>query len=102
MNTILSLGIGTIFIGVFGYIFEMVGSGAQGIMFVPFLMIVIDTSPPEAVALLVDIMGTMIRTTSLMMVCILTTMVTALLWFGLESKINKIEQAEVVFLLDDS
>lgn len=101
INSIPNIGILNIFIGGFGYIFEILASGGQGIMFVPFLLIIIDTSPPDAVYMLVDLVNTMIKTTSLMMVCILSTMITALFWFGLMNKITKIEHAEAIFLLDD-
>jgi len=101
INSILYLGLLNILIGSLGYIFEILSSGAQGIMFVPFLLILIDTSPPEAVLMLNDIIGTMIRSTSLMMVCILVTMITALFWFGFMNMIAKIEYAEAIFLLED-
>ena len=101
MNVILCLGILNILFGVFGYTFEIFASGGQGDMFVPFLIIIINTTPPEALQMLINIVDTMMKTASMMMICILATMLTALIWFGLMNKISKIEQAEAIFLLED-
>jgi len=100
MNEILSLGILNILIGVFGYTFEIVTSGGHGEMFVPFLLIIINTTPPETQQMLINIVDIMLKITSMMMTCISATMITAFFWFGLMNKISKIEQAEAFFLLE--
>jgi hypothetical protein len=100
MNAILSLGILNILIGVFGYTFEIVTSGGHGEMFVPFLLIIMNTTPPEAQQMLVNIVDIMLKTTSMMMTCISATMISAFFWFGLMNKISKIEQAEAIYLLE--
>ena len=50
--------------------------------------------------MLINIVHTMMKTASMMMICILVTMLTALIWYGFLNKITKIEQAEVLVLLD--
>ncbi len=101
MNLILYIGILNIIIGALGYTFEMLVSGGKGSMFIAYFLIIIDTRSPEAFQLLIEITNALVKSSSIMMICILATITTALLWFGLMSKILKIEQAEAEFSLED-
>jgi hypothetical protein len=100
MNLIIDLGIINILTGGFGYIFVILSSGGVGEFYVPFLLIIFTVTSPESLQMLITITQTMIKISSLMMICILSTMLSALIWFGLMNKISKIEQAEAEILLE--
>jgi hypothetical protein len=48
---------------------------------------------------LIPIVDYLIRSSSLMMICLFSILVTGLLWFFITQKINAIEQAEAEILL---
>jgi len=91
INIILYLGILNILIGCFAYYYEVYTSSIIGEFFVPFLFIIINTSYPGSLEFLTNAANISIKSCSLAMVSIFLTIVTAFVWFGLWSKLNKIK-----------
>lgn len=96
---ILILGAVNLFVGIFGYLIELYSAGSRGLLVVSHLLYIITINSPESTQILMNITEWMIKSSSLIMVCLLTTIFTALIWYVLINKINKIEQAEALVLL---
>jgi hypothetical protein len=90
-NIILYLGISNSLIGCFFYFFHMYTSSSVGEFFAPFLLIIVNTSHPDSLEFLTSAADHSIKCSSLAMVTIFLTTMTAFLWFGLSSKITKIK-----------
>lgn len=101
MSSILVLGTVNLFIGVGGFLTELYLAGTNGLLFISNLCFLINTVGEESSKTIGEIVGWMLRSSSLVMICILCTIFTALLWYVLMNKISKIEQAEIVFLLNE-
>ena len=101
LNAILFLGIMNLSIGVFGYIKELYSAGIQGLFFVSYLGFLITSYGPEASNELMLITQWMMKSSSLVMLCILVAIFTAMVWFILLNKVSIIEQAEASYLLKD-
>lgn len=91
VNIILCLGISNIVIGCFAYYVEIYTSSVIGEFFVPFLFIIVDTSYPDSLEFLTNATNISIKSSSLAMVSIFLTTLTAFIWFGLFGKISKIK-----------
>jgi len=98
MTAILFLGGSILFVGVFGYFFEIYRFGGYTILpAVSFFFTLFTVS--DSPQMLPDFITALMRSSSLGMICLLLTVLTGLLWFTLMSKIWKIEHAEYEFLL---
>jgi hypothetical protein len=89
------LAAANLFIGVSGYFTELYFSGSNGLFLGPFFIItMVDVNYLETYA-----MDFMIKTSLLIMICMLTALITGILWFIIANKISSIEQAEAEILL---
>jgi len=88
------LGIAILFLGLSGYFVELYFSEANTLYLGPLFVILITESTQLA-----PVIDFLIRSSSLMMICMFAILVTGLLWFFINQKINAIELAEAEFLL---
>jgi len=88
------LGIAILFLGLSGYFVELYFSEANTLYLGPLFVILITESTQLA-----PVIDFLIRSSSLMMICLFAILVTGLLWFFINQKINAIELAEAEFLL---
>ncbi|MEJ2542936.1 MAG: hypothetical protein P8Y99_02610 [Calditrichaceae bacterium] len=87
--------IANVFVGMFGYFTELYFAGTNMLYLGPFFLITM-----VDVNLLQDpILGFMIRTSLLIMVCMFTTLIIGMFWLLITNKISSIEQAEAEILL---
>ena len=94
LSTLRYLGAAAAFLGVCGYFLELYGAGLKTMFLGPFFFLCfLDTDRTLSLAV-----ESMIRSSSLMMICLLVTMSTALLWFVLMNKVIRIEQTAAVLL----
>ena len=87
--------VASLFIGLYGYFIELYLSGAKTLFLGPLFIITI----VRVDEILPSIMDFMIKSSSLMMVCMLVILIIGVLWFNLTQKVSQIEQAETEFLL---
>ncbi|MBC8182443.1 hypothetical protein H8E88_15190 [candidate division KSB1 bacterium] len=99
LHSILFLGVINLSIGVFGYLKELYSAGVSGLFFISYLGFLVNWHVPGSDNNLVNITQWMIKSSSLVMFCILVTIFTSAIWFFLLNKITKIEQAESMYLL---
>ena len=86
-------------VGVFGYYMELfLAKEGDSVLGAYFMM---TTVVPDSEKTLVDLTNWFIRSSSLVMVSMIVTIIAALIWFVLMNKVNKIEQAEAAFLLEE-
>jgi len=98
MTFIFILGGLSLFVGMFGYFFEIYLSGGYTILPAVSLFINLFTLTSTA-NVMTDITDSLLRSSSVGMVGLLMTIFIGLIWFILMNKIWKIEQAECEFLL---
>ena len=87
-------GIAILFTGLSGYFVELYFSEASTLFLGPFFVILITEATQLA-----PVVDYLIRSSALMMICLFSILVTGLLWFFINQKINAIELAEAEFLL---
>lgn len=61
----------------------------------------VTTVVPDSEKTFVDLTNWFIKSSSLVMVSMIVTIIAALIWFVLMNKVIKIEQAEAAFLLEE-
>jgi len=84
-----------LFAGISGYFAELYFSGSKVLFLGPlFIISMLDVDYVETFVL-----DFMIKTSLLIMMCMLTVMITGIFWFIIANKISKIEQAEAEILL---
>lgn len=89
------LAVANFFVGLFGYFSAIYFSGINTVFLGPlFVITFVDTN--KTLALVIQFM---IQSSLLVMICMFIAFVTAILWFIITQKINKIEQAEAEILL---
>ena len=97
LPVILFLGGVNLFIGLFGYVYEIFAARAMTLYSGFFAVIVTAVKGgDEFFFLSVECVS---RCASMAMMCALGTLVTALIWFALATKVKKIEAAEAAYLL---
>ena len=84
-----------LFLALSGYFIELLLSKIE-VLFLGPLFILIIQNVNETLPLIIELM---IKNASLMIICMLATMITGILWFVIIQKINIIEQAEAEILL---
>jgi len=89
------LGVAILFIGLSGYFVELYFYGTETLLLGP-LFIVIITDVNQTLPQVVDYL---IKSSSLMMICMFAILITGFLWFTISQKITAIEQAEAEILL---
>ncbi len=99
MSFILFLSVLNLFIGLFGYIFELFRYSGKGMMMMSYLLIIMTTESAESIQLLTETAEAILKSSSMAMICIFVTLVSAFIWFQLEQKITRIEQAEALSLI---
>ncbi len=99
LHSILFLGVINLSIGVFGYLKELYSAGVSGLFFISYLGCLVNWYVPGSDQNLANITQWMMKSSSLVMFCIIVTIFTATIWFFLLNKIAKIEQAESMYLL---
>ncbi len=97
LNLFKIFGTVNLFLGMFGYFIEIYLSKAEihflGPLFILFIKDVHKTLP--------SLVELMFRNASLILVCMLALMITAIFWLNIKQKINNIEQAEAAMLLNE-
>ena len=88
------LAIAILFIGISGYFVESYFYGIKTLFLGPLFIILTH----EALELM-PVVDYLIRSSSLMLICLFSILVSGLLWFFISQKINAIEQAEAEILL---
>lgn len=102
LHSILFLGGLSLFTGILGYFIEFYSAENYRIFLEnKFSIILIPMGMPESDKILIYISDWMIKCSSMIMVSMLVTIFSALIWFILNNKIVKIEQAEAAFLLEE-
>ena len=102
LHSILFLGGLSLFTGILGYFIELYSAENYRIFLEnKFGIILIPMGIPESDKILIYISDWMIKCSSMIMVSMLVTIFSALIWFILNNKIVKIEQAEAAFLLEE-
>jgi len=99
-NIILTLGILNLFFGIMCYLTEIFNAGSRVVLFVHHLMHIIYVTPENSDQTLIEITSWMMKSSSLVMVTLIVTIFTAIIWYTLMNKILKIEQAEALVLLE--
>lgn len=101
MTTIQFLGILNLFLGMFGYVFELFRSSGKGLMMLYNLLILITTDSIESTRILTETAGAIMKSASIAMICIFVTVASGVIWFQLNHKIAKVEQAAAFSLLNE-
>jgi hypothetical protein len=99
LPVLLLLGGANLFIGLFGYVYEIFAARAMTLYSGFFAVIV--TAVKGGDELFFRSVECVSRCASMAMLCALGTLVTALIWFTLAIKVKKIEAAEAAFLLGE-
>jgi len=97
---LLFLGIGNLLTGMLGYYIELAISGSKS-MFVGLMGIIcirFDTGTQQ----IPNVTAWLIRSSSMIMICLLLTMLIGLIWFILWNKVQKIEKAEAELVLKET
>jgi hypothetical protein len=96
---LLFLGLGNCAFGMLGYYIELGLSGSRSMFAgsMNILCIRLDADPKR----ISDIAAWLIRSSSMIMICMLLTMLIGLIWFVLWNKVQKIELAESEIVLKD-
>jgi len=87
-------GIAILFSGFAGYFVELYFSGGEAMIMGPLFIILI--SDAHTLSLTLEFL---IKSSSLMMICMMAILISGLLWFSLMQKIHAIEKAEAEILL---
>ena len=101
LSLILGLGALNLMIGIIGYVMELLRAGSNPLLFVSHLAYIITTHEAGSDQTLGDITTWMIKSSSLIMFCLTSTIVIAFAGYILMSKVVKIERAEAAVLLGD-
>lgn len=101
MSLILFLGVFNLFLGLFGYFFELFRYSGKGLMMISYLLIIMTTDSAKSLQLLTETADAILKSSSMVMICIFVTLVSGFIWFSLEQKISKIEEAEALILLNN-
>jgi len=91
------LGLINLFTGISGYFLELYLSKAEVLFLGPLFIILIQDTNEE----LLSIIELLSKNASLILICMLVIMITAILWLIIVEKINSIEQAEAAMLLNE-
>ena len=83
-----------------GYYIELLGAGEYNLLMDTKLVFLITTAEPNSNQILKDISQWSARSSSMVLVSLLVSMVSGIFWFIFENRVAKIEQAEVELLLE--
>jgi len=98
MPTLLFMGGLSLVVGIAGYFLEMYFRGGDTMLMETYFFLILPTGAPGHELRLYQITDSLMRCSSLMMFCLLVTMLIAVIWYLLESKIIRIELAEASLL----
>jgi hypothetical protein len=103
LSSLLALGGASLFTSMAGYFIELYSLTQPAVLFAsnPLLLLILTTNNPHDMAIFQQIPDWMIRTSAMVMIGILASIMAALFWFLLNAKISRIEQAELETLLSE-
>lgn len=101
LSIIFGLGVLNLVIGVMGYVIELYLAEDTALLFVNHLAYIITTQEIGSAARLSDITTWMMKSSSLIMFTLVSTILIAFIWYILMNKVLKIERAEAAVLLGD-
>jgi len=101
LSLIFGTGVLNLVIGVMGYVMELYLAGSNALLFANHLAYIITTQEVGSAQTLGDIMTWMIKSSSLIMFTLISTIFIAFIWYILMNKVSKIERAEAAVLLGD-
>lgn len=99
MPLLLFLTAFNLFLGMFGYVYELFIYSGKGFMVMSFLLITLTTNTPESFNIITQTADAILKSSSIALFSIFVTLVSASLWFILNNKILKIHQAEASVLV---
>jgi hypothetical protein len=100
LPAILFWGFMCLIIAATGYFIELLGAGEYNLLMDTKLVFLVANTEPNYSQILKDISQWSARSSSMVLVGLLVSMVSSIFWFIFENKASKIEQAEVEQLLD--
>ena len=83
-----------------GYYIELLGAGRYNLLMDTKLVFLVTNNEPNYGQILKDITQWSARSSSMVLVSLLVSMLSGIFWFIFENKVSKIEQAEVEHILD--
>ncbi len=97
------LGSSALFLSVSGYFVELYSLAEKALVFAtnPLLIVILNTEIPTDREILHEIPAWLIRSSAMMMTGMLTAVLAGILWYVLNLRIAKIEQAEATALLGE-
>jgi len=101
LSLIFGMGALNLVIGILGYVMELFLAEDTALLFVNHLAYIITTQEAGSGQTLSNITTWMIKTSSLIMFTLVSTIIIAFIWYILMNKVLKIEQAEAAVLLED-
>jgi hypothetical protein len=101
LSLLLFLGVLNIFIGLWGYLIELYTIGSNSLLPGSSFITIICTVNPSAQQIR-QITECLMKSSSVMLLCLFLMVVTVVFWYMLMTKIIKIEQAEADVLVDTS
>ncbi len=96
---IIGLGVLNFMVGIMGYLIELYKAGDHAMLLVNHLAFVITTHEADAARTMNDITSWMIKSSSLIMFTIVSTIIIAVVCYIIMNKVLKIERAEAIVLL---
>jgi hypothetical protein len=100
LPAILFWGFMCLIVAATGYYIELLGAGKYNLLMDTKLVFLISERQPNYFQILKDISQWSARSSSMVLVSLLVSMISGIFWFIFENKVAKIEQAEVEQLLD--
>ena len=101
LDLIIGMGVLNLVVGIMGYVMELYMAGSNALLFVNHLAYIITTQEVGSAQILSDITTWMIKSSSLIMSTLLSTIFIAFIWYFLMNKVFKIERAEAAVLFGD-
>lgn len=101
LSLILGMGVLNLVIGILGYVIELLMAEDSALLFVNHLAYIVTTQEAGSGQTLSNITAWMIKTSSLIMFTLVSTISIAFIWYILINKVSKIERAEAAVLLEN-